>query len=138
MLSIVVSLSCLYLAAEQETQQYDLRKTTTIHHTHSSHHQQKPNQGSDDAEVAKMAISTLASMAMNILNIGTDPHNPQAVGSNVMNILSSFINFVTFAMKNPGFVELMNEESFKETLRCYIVKELIEKQEILSEDGERI
>ena len=81
-----------------------------------------------DKEVAQMAITTLASMATSILNIGTDSHNPKVVGTNVINILSSFVNLVTFAMRNPQLVELLNDELFQDTLRAYIVRSLIDKQ----------
>lgn len=81
----------------------------------------------EDRQVQEKAIETLASMAMSLLNIGADSHNPQVIGSNVINILSSFINFVTFAMKNPGAVDLLNDEAFQDVLRTMVVRSIIEK-----------
>ena len=75
-----------------------------------------------------MAISTLASMANSLLNIGADPHNPQAIGAGVIGIISSFINFVTFALKHPEIAELMKDELFQEALRSYIARTLVAKE----------
>jgi hypothetical protein len=135
-LGIVLSLLCFDLIAEEECACYDQRKTTTACHTKPGKiTQQKPQEhGANDTEVAKMAISALASMATNLVNIGTDPHNPQVVGTNVINMLSSFVNFVTFALKNPQLVELLDDELFQESLRNYVVKSLTEKPLVEYED----
>ena len=85
------------------------RQLSLAHHHHCSTCDQN-----NDKEVAEKAISTLASMAMNLVNIGADATNPATIGTGVINILSSFINFVTFAMKNPAVAELLNDELFQE------------------------
>ena len=134
MIGIVVSmLCCNAIAKPKPVAHYDAALTTTTasgkQDNHATqHHCTTCNDSSNDKDVAQKAISTLASMAMSILNIGTDSHNPQVVGANVINILSSFVNFVTFAMKNPEVAELLNDEDFQEALRNYIVRSLVEKQ----------
>jgi len=85
----------------------------------------------DDAherEIQKMAIATLASMANSLINIGADAYNPQNVGVQVISILSNFVNFVTFALRNPQILELLENEEFKETLRSILMEEIIEKK----------
>jgi hypothetical protein len=136
-LCIVLSL-CFNVAAKQaHGVQYDKKITTTAAHAKpgkiSSHHSHS-HSADKDKEVAKMAISTLASMATNLINIGMDPHNPKAVGANVVNLISSFVNFVTEALRNPEFAELLNDELFQETLRNYIMRSLAESHpEMLDE-----
>jgi hypothetical protein len=85
----------------------------------------------DDAherEIQKMAIATLASMANSLINIGADAYNPQNVGAQVISILSNFVNFVTFALRNPQILELLEDEEFKEALRSILMEEIIEKK----------
>jgi hypothetical protein len=124
-----------YMSAEQETQQYDLRKTATAHHHHAkpNNAHQNSNQSANDVEVAKAAVSALTSMAMDLVGIGADPYNPQVVGVHVIGILSSFINFVTYALRNPQLVELLEQEEFRQVLRSYIIKRVAEKQAVASE-----
>lgn len=109
--------------------------------TSSAHHIQantenlsKENNSPSDSDVAKMAISTLASMATNILSIGADPQNPQTVGANVIGMISSFVNLITYAMKNPQFAELMEDELFQQELRAHIMRSLTAMQIDLSEE----
>jgi len=128
---VVLSFCCNGVAYQERIAKYDTIITTTndIDRPEPSaiHHCQDHDKASDK-EVAQMAITTLASMATSILNIGTDSHNPKVVGTNVINILSSFVNLVTFAMRNPQLVELLNDDLFQDTLRTYIVRSLIDKQ----------
>jgi hypothetical protein len=72
-------------------------------------------------------------MAMDLVGIGADPYNPQVVGVHVIGILSSFINFVTYALRNPQLVELLEQEEFRQVLRSYIIKRVAEKQAVASE-----
>jgi hypothetical protein len=95
--------------------------------------QSHENNSPSDSDVAKMAISTLASMATNILSIGADPHNPQAVGANVIGMISSFVNLITYAMKNPQFAELMEDELFQQELRVHIMRNMAVMQMDMSE-----
>ena len=126
-LGIVVLMVCYNaVACEESAVQYDETRTTT---KHSAHHQCATcNEKTNDKDIAEKAIATLASMATSILNIGSDAHNPAVIGTAVINILSSFVNFVTFAIKNPGVAELLNDEAFQEVLRSCIAKNLAERQ----------
>ena len=128
---VVLSLCCNAVASQETDWQYDLTRTATkpTHH----HHCSTCNQN-NDKEIAEKAVTTLASMAMSLLNIGADATNPATISTGVISILSSFINFVTFAMKNPAVAELLNDEFFQEELRSYIVRSLKEKHPEMSED----
>jgi polyferredoxin len=81
-----------------------------------------------EREVQKMAIATLASMANSLINIGADAYNPQNVGAQVISILSNFVNFVTFALRNPQILDLLENDEFKEALRSVLMEEIIEKK----------
>jgi hypothetical protein len=100
------------------------QKITTSTVQVNTENQSHENNSPSDSDVAKMAISTLASMATNILSIGADPHNPQAVGANVIGMISSFVNLITYAMKNPQFAELMEDELFQQELRAHLMRNL--------------
>ena len=50
------------------------------------------------------------------------------IGAGVIGIISSFINFVTFALKHPEIAELMKDELFQEALRSYIARTLVAKE----------
>jgi hypothetical protein len=120
---IVASCLCCNVVAKHSHCSHCDQKITTsgASQTHTGHHSHGHHSPSD-GEVAKMAISTLASMATNLLSIGSDPHNPQNVGTNVVGMLSSFINLITFALKNPQIAELMEDELFKQELQVQIVR----------------
>jgi hypothetical protein len=83
-----------------------------------------------------MAIETLASMANSIINIGADAHNPEHVGKQVISILSNFVNFVTFALRDPQILELLEKDEFRGKLKSILTEEILEK--ILQEVGNEI
>jgi hypothetical protein len=127
---------CFNVAAKHSHCSHCDQKITTsaAHHSQASIGNQTQNSSShSDTEVAKMAISTLTSMATNILSIGTDPHNPQNIGANVIGILSSFVNLIVYALKNPQFAELMEDELFQQELRLHIMKNLALEHELSEE-----
>ena len=130
--------SCLYVnvvAKHSHCSHYDHTTTQSgAHHTHTQN-QQKEEASHSDGEVAKMAVSALASMATNMLSIGADPSNPQNIGTNVISMISSFVNLITFAMKNPHFAELMEDELFRQELCEDITKSLVAMQAELAEEG---
>lgn len=135
--------SCLYVNVVAKhshcshCSHYDHTTTPSgVHHIHShTHNQQKEESSHSDGEVAKLAVSTLASMATNLLSIGADPSNPQNIGTNVVNMISSFVNLITFAMKNPQFAELMEDELFRQELCEDITKSFIAMRSELAEEG---
>lgn len=121
------------LEPAQDRAKYDQTTTTTTHHhakpSHAGHHtSHHDKEDAHDREVANMAISTLASMATSLVNIGSDAHNPQVVSSNVISILSSFINFITYALRHPQVIELLNDELFQEALRNYLITRIKDQQ----------
>lgn len=78
----------------------------------------------DDVRVQQMAIQTMATMANNLVNIGIDPHNPQVVGSSIVNIVGSFVNFVVTAMRHPELLDMLHNEEFQTLVRSYVAKAL--------------
>lgn len=70
----------------------------------------------NDKEIQLMAISTLANMASAIVNIGSEPHNSVSVGANVIKILGGFVNFVSYAMRHPELLELIEQPEFQDAL----------------------
>jgi hypothetical protein len=91
-----------------------VRTTTTVMAQDEAH----------EREIQKMAIATLASMANSLINIGADAYNPQNVGAQVISILSNFVNFVTFALRNPHIRDLLENDEFKEVLRSVLMEEI--------------
>lgn len=75
-----------------------------------------------DLEIQQMAVNTVAQMATNLINIGANPHNPQHVGVQVVSLLGSFVNFVTYAMRHPEILELIEDAEFKEVMRSCLQK----------------
>lgn len=131
--SIVVLMICsrVFADVDRGSHSYDTHVTVTaatpgVGKPHQHHHHNHSN-ADDDGEIAKLAISTLASMAKDIVTIGLDPHNPQAIGSGVINMLSSFVNFVVYALKNPKLLELMEDEQFQDRLRVCILRSIAEE-----------
>lgn len=80
--------------------------------------------GPTDLEIQQMAVNTVAQMATNLINIGANPHNPQHVGAQVVSLLGSFVNFVTYAMRHPEVLELIDDAEFKEVMRSYLEKKV--------------
>lgn len=140
-LCCVASCLCVNVVAKHShcshCSHYDHTTTHSgAHHTHThTQNQQKEEASHSDGEVAKMAVSALASMATNMLSIGADPSNPQNIGTNVISMISSFVNLITFAMKNPHFAELMEDELFRQELCEDITKSLVAMQAELAEEG---
>ena len=75
-----------------------------------------------DIEIQQMAVNTVAQMANNLINISANPHNPQHVGAQVVALLGSFVNFVTYAMRHPDILELIEDDDFKEVVRNCLEK----------------
>ena len=60
----------------------------------------------EDAQVQQMALQTVATMANNLVSIGADPYNPQVIGTGIINIVGSFVNFLAAAMRHPEIIDL--------------------------------
>lgn len=78
----------------------------------------------EDVHVQQMAIQTMANMANNLVQIGADPHNPQVVGSSIVNILGSFVNFVIAATRHPELIEILQNQEFQDIVAGYVLKTL--------------
>ncbi len=136
MISIVLSFFYVGIYAQQQAD-YDQVMTTTLDSDQPKKEVPQPlatHNQDDDRQVAEMAITTLASMAHNIINIGADAHNPQVIGSNVISILGSFVHFVTYALRNPRVVDLLKDEVFQDTVRIIIARSIINEQLDVTDD----
>lgn len=81
----------------------------------------------DDDQVAQLAVSSVAQIVQDMLNISQDPDNTAIVTENVGNIVATFANLVFQAMK-AGNLELLASEEFNMYLRASVMKTIREKR----------
>lgn len=116
-----IAVMVLPLSAENVKNKQNQKNQQNNQQANTQHiNEQKPKQQETkpdkEKEVQLMAISTLANMATAVVGIGTDPLNGVSVGEKIIRILSSFINFVSYAMKHPEVIDLIEEPEFREAL----------------------
>lgn len=117
----------------EDVETHETQKTNHCNNPACPHCQNNNEPKPSDKEVQLVAISTLANIAQNLVNIGSDPHNTENVTSSVASILGSFANLVITAMKNKNIniEELLADEEFLKECATVLVKKVhkIKKQQ---------